>query len=101
MVVYFFILSQLAGLIKLAMGAGLCYAVRSFGMKGGAAMHEDRALLRRLLGALLAERPDSAGLYVPRGEDGMIRMIRALLDMRPPREHDPLAGEIEAFRRMH
>ncbi|MGN0997244.1 MAG: hypothetical protein ACI4PG_10050 [Candidatus Ventricola sp.] len=64
-------------------------------------MHEDRVLLRRLLRALLAERPDCAGLYIPRGEAGMIRMIRALLDMRPQREDDPLAGEIEAFCRTH
>ena len=38
-------------------------------------MREDRARLRSLLRALLAERPDSAALYIPRGEAGMRRMI--------------------------
>lgn len=63
-------------------------------------MHENRLFLRALLRALIAERPDAQGLYIPRGEAGMIRMIRALLALRPPRADDPLAGEIEAFRRL-
>ena len=53
-------------------------------------MHEDRRFLRALLSALIAEREDAALLYIPRGEEGMRRMIRALLDMRPPRDNDPL-----------
>ena len=60
-------------------------------------MHENRRFLRALLSALIAERPDTEGLYIPRGEEGQRRMIRALLAMRPPRENDPLAGEIEQF----
>lgn len=61
-------------------------------------MHEDRRFLRALLSALIAERDDAEGLYIPRGEEGMRRMIGALLDMRPPRENDPLHAMIEAFR---
>ncbi len=60
-------------------------------------MHEDRLLLRALLRALIDERPDAQGLYVPRGEAGMIRMIHALLGMRVPRAGDPLSDRIEAF----
>lgn len=60
-------------------------------------MHEDRRFLRALLSALIAERGDTEGLYIPRGEEGMRRMIRALLDMRAPREDDPLKNEIDAF----
>ncbi|MBR3794977.1 MAG: hypothetical protein IKK34_02950 [Clostridia bacterium] len=62
-------------------------------------MHENRRFLRALLAALLAERPDAEGLYIPRGEEGQRRMIRALLAIRPPRDHDPLAKEIERFQR--
>ena len=62
-------------------------------------MHEERKMLRALLCALIAERPDTEGLYIPRGEAGLRRMIRALLDMRPPMgADDPLRGQIEAFR---
>ena len=60
-------------------------------------MHTDRQALRRLLSALIAERDDAQLLYIPRGEDGMRRMIRALLEMRAPRENDPLLEMIEAF----
>lgn len=61
-------------------------------------MPEDRRLLRALLSALIAERADADGLYIPRGEAGMRRMIRALLALRPaPQEEDPLRALIEAF----
>lgn len=60
-------------------------------------MHDQRRNLRALLQALIAEREDSAILYIPHGEMGMRRMIRALLDIRPPRENDPLAEMIHAF----
>ena len=60
-------------------------------------MHSDRRFLRALLSALIAEREDSALLYIPHGEEGMRRMIRALLDMRPPREDDPLRESIDRF----
>ena len=58
--------------------------------------HHQRRELRQLLSALIAEREDSALLYIPHGEMGMRRMIRALLDMRAPRENDPLAEMIAA-----
>lgn len=61
-------------------------------------MMEDRRLDRALLSALLAERADTGGLYIPRGEAGMRRMIRALLALRPaPQGEDALAEMIEAF----
>ena len=60
-------------------------------------MHENRRFLRALLSALIAERDDTQGLYIPRGEEGQRRMIRALLEMRPPRDNDPLAEEIQRF----
>ena len=60
-------------------------------------MHEDRKRLRALLSALIAERQDSQLLYIPHGEMGMRRMIRALLDMRAPRENDPLKDDIAWF----
>lgn len=60
-------------------------------------MHENRRFLRALLSALIAERQDAEGLYIPRGEEGLRRMIRALLAMRPTQEHDPLEKEIERF----
>ena len=60
-------------------------------------MHEDRKRLRALLSALIAERDDSQLLYIPHGEMGMRRMIRALLELRAPRENDPLQEMIEAF----
>ena len=62
-------------------------------------MHEDRKKLRALLSSLIAEREDSQLLYIPHGEMGMRRMIRALLDMRMPREDDPLAEMIAEFLR--
>lgn len=46
-------------------------------------MLQDRQMLRKLLKALIAERSDADGLYIPRGEEGMRRMIRSLLNMRP------------------
>ena len=46
-------------------------------------MRERRAFLRSLLSRLIAERSDSEGLYIPRGEEGMRRMIRHLIAMRP------------------
>ena len=61
-------------------------------------MRERRQFYRRLLSRLLRERSDSDGLYIPRGEDGMRRMIRALLDMRAPRESDPLKDDIAWFK---
>lgn len=60
-------------------------------------MHENRRFLRALLSALIAERSDAQSLYIPRGEEGQRRMIRALLDMRPAKEDDPLAEKIERF----
>ena len=60
-------------------------------------MHDERKALRALLRALIAEREDAALLYVPRGEAGMRRMIRALIDMRPARQDDPLAEMIAGF----
>ena len=62
-------------------------------------MHEDRIKLRALLSSLIAEREDSQLLYIPHGEMGMRRMIRALLEIRTPRENDPLEGMIEDFLR--
>ncbi|MGN0777078.1 MAG: hypothetical protein ACI4MM_10430 [Candidatus Ventricola sp.] len=64
-------------------------------------MHEERIFLRRLLRALIAEREDSAILYIPHGEAGQRRMIDALLSLRPAREDDPLAQEIERYQGMH
>ena len=62
-------------------------------------MHEERTFLRTLLRDLIAERDDADLLYIPRGEAGMRRMIRALLALRPDRgEGDPLAGDIAASR---
>lgn len=64
-------------------------------------MHKDRRLLRALLSALIAERGDADALYIPRGEAGMRRMIRALLAMRPAKaDGDALEGMIEAFGQM-
>lgn len=57
----------------------------------------DRRFLRALLHALILERDDADSLYVPRGEAGMRRTIRALLAMRPPRQDDPLAAQIARF----
>ena len=61
-------------------------------------MHSERRLLRSLLCALIKERSDAELLYIPRGEEGQRRMIRALLEIRPPRDNDPLLEKIEAFR---
>lgn len=59
---------------------------------------KERALLRSLLRALLTEQTNADILYIPRGEAGMRRMIRALLAIRPKvQESDPLAGPIDAF----
>ena len=63
--------------------------------------HSTRTALRALLSALIAEREDSALLYIPHGEPGMRRMIRALLDMRAPREDDPLKESIAWFLGSH
>lgn len=60
-------------------------------------MHAHRKMLRALLSSLIAEREDSDLLYIPEGEIGMRRMIRALLDMRASRECDPLEEMIDAF----
>lgn len=60
-------------------------------------MHDQRRALRALLSALIAERADAQGLYIPRGEAGQRRMIRALLAMRPQAEGDPLAEQIRLF----
>lgn len=61
-------------------------------------MHEDRRLLRALLARLIAERSDADTLYVPRGEAGQRRMIRALLALRPPEpEGTALYAQIQAF----
>ena len=61
-------------------------------------MRERRAFLRRLLSRLIAEREDGALLYIPRGEEGMRRMIACLIAMRPAQdESDPLARDISAF----
>ena len=59
--------------------------------------HHQRRELRQLLSALIAEREDSALLYIPHGEMGMRRIIHALLEMRAPREDDPLAAQIAWF----
>ncbi|MBP3657157.1 MAG: hypothetical protein J6K32_10735 [Clostridia bacterium] len=61
-------------------------------------MPESRRRLRALLRALIAERSDADSLYIPHGDAGQRRLIRALLDMRPPREDDPLGDMIAAFR---
>lgn len=63
-------------------------------------MHQDRILLRRLLRALIAEREDSALLYIPHGEAGQRRMIDALLALRPERAGDPLAADIARYQAM-
>ena len=47
-----------------------------------------RALLREILRLLLAERCDAQLLYIPRGEEGMRRMIGELLRLRVPGEND-------------
>ena len=59
--------------------------------------HEERRKLRTLLSSLIAEREDSQLLYIPHGEPGIRRMILALLEMRAPRENDPLGKMIEEF----
>lgn len=59
--------------------------------------HNQRKALRQLLSALIAEREDSALLYIPHGEMGMRRMISALLEMRAPRDDDPLTAQIAWF----
>ena len=62
-------------------------------------MREERAFLRGLLSRLLAERSDSEGLYIPRGEEGMRRMIRYLIEMRTAGTGDAqLEMDIRIFR---
>jgi len=62
-------------------------------------MRERRAFLRGLLSRLLAERSDSEGLYIPRGEEGMRRMIRYLIEMRAAGAGDAqLEMDIRIFR---
>ena len=62
-------------------------------------MYATRTRLRALLKALIAERSDSALLYIPHGEAGIRSMISALLAMRPPMENgDPLSEDIAWFR---
>ena len=60
-------------------------------------MHSDRQRLRHLLSALIAERDDAQLLYIPRGEEGMRRMIRHLLLMRAPGMDAQLERDIETF----
>ncbi len=63
-------------------------------------MHE-RRFLRSLLSRLLAQQPDAEGLYVPRGEAGMRRMIRHLIALRAPGTDDAqLEADIRAFEAM-
>lgn len=65
-------------------------------------MRERRAFLRGLLSRLLAEREDSEGLYIPRGEEGMRRMISHLIAMRPPEpEGTPMAEDLQHFSDMY
>ena len=64
-------------------------------------MREKRAFYRLLLSRLLAERSDADGLYIPRGEAGMRRMIRHLIAMRSAgEEHTPLDDDIRRFEEM-
>ncbi len=64
-------------------------------------MRERRAFLRSLLSRLLAERSDSDSLYIPRGEEGIRRMIRHLIAMRPTGTGDTqMQEDIEAFEEM-
>lgn len=64
-------------------------------------MRERRAFYRTLLKELLAATPGSEGLYVPRGEEGMRRMIRHLLAIHPwEAEHSHLAEAIRTFREL-
>lgn len=64
-------------------------------------MREERMFLRDLLSRLLAERTDTQGLYIPRGEAGMRRMIRHLIAMRPPdTEETDIARAIARFEQM-
>ena len=64
-------------------------------------MRERRQFYRRLLSRLLRERSDSEGLYIPRGEDGMRRMIRHLIAMRAQGvQDDPLEEDIRTFHDM-
>ena len=61
-------------------------------------MRERRAFLRSLLSRLLAERSDSDGLYVPKGEAGMRRIIGCLIEMRPAGSGDAqLEKDIRTF----
>ncbi|MBR5288067.1 MAG: hypothetical protein IKU34_05675 [Clostridia bacterium] len=64
-------------------------------------MQERRRFFRGLLSRLLEERSDSDGLYIPRGEAGMRRMIHHLIAMRAPdAPDDALDADIRAFLEM-
>ena len=64
-------------------------------------MRERRRFYRSLLSRLLGERSDSDGLYIPRGEDGMRRMIRHLIAMRAQgMQDDPIEKDILTFLQM-
>ena len=57
-----------------------------------------RRALRSLLSALIERTDGAQGLYIPKGEDGMIRMIAALLDMGAGEDADAaLAARIAWF----
>jgi len=61
----------------------------------------ERRFVRGLLSRLLAERSDSEGLYIPRGEEGMRRMIRHLIAMRPAdTPGTQMDADIRAFKAM-
>lgn len=61
-------------------------------------MYATRTRLRALLKALIAERSDSALLYIPHGEAGIRRMISASSPCAPPIEDgDPLSEDIAWF----
>lgn len=66
-------------------------------------MTNSRAQLRAILRLLISERDDAQLLYIPRGEQGMRRMIASLLPLRVPNENDArlealLAGLSEPIR---
>ena len=66
-------------------------------------MTNSRAQLRAILRLLISERDDAQLLYIPRGEQGMRRMIAALLPLRVPNKNDArlealLAGLSEPIR---
>lgn len=73
--------------IKLAFARRMRYTMQGKARRE-VGMHGERVFLRELLSQLLAERTDAQGLYIPRGEAGMRRMIRHLIAMRPPDEKE-------------